>query len=66
VERYRRAHGEIALTMDAAAANRILLVLERLDQEGGLDPALGELREHIKTALVTKSSGDTDSAPSTE
>lgn len=66
VERYRRAHGEISLIMDAAAANRVLLVLERLDQEGGLDPALGELREHIKTALVTKSSGDTDSAPSTE
>lgn len=66
VERYGRAHGKISVVMDASAANRILLVLERLDQEGGLEPALGELREHIKTALVTKSSGDTDSAPSTE
>lgn len=66
VERYGRSHGKISVVMDASAANRILLVLERLDQEGGLEPALGELREHIKTALVTKSSGDTDSAPSTE
>jgi hypothetical protein len=50
--------------MSAADANRTLLALEHLDQESGLDPALTELRESIKAALVTKSSGDTDSAPS--
>jgi hypothetical protein len=66
VERYSAAHGEVALRMDAPEANRILLAIERLDQEGGLDPAFGDLRERLKTALVTKSSGDTDSAPSTE
>lgn len=54
----------IALKMDAAEANRVLLALERLDQDSGLEPALAALREHMKTALVTKSSGDTDSAPS--
>jgi hypothetical protein len=52
--------------MSAADANRTLLALEHLDQGAGLDPALTELRESIKAALVTKSSGDTDSAPSTE
>jgi hypothetical protein len=66
VERYRSAHGEIAVKMDAGAANRVLLALERLDQEGGLEPSLATLRETLKAALVTKSSGDTDSAPSTE
>lgn len=66
VEPYRSAHGEIALRLDAPEANRILLTLERLDQEGGLDPALATLRETLKEALVAKSSGDTDSAPSTE
>lgn len=66
VEPYRSAHGEIALRLDAPQANRILLTLERLDQEGGLDPALATLRETLKEALVAKSSGDTDSAPSTE
>jgi hypothetical protein len=66
VEPYRSSHGEIALRLDAPEANRILLTLERLDQEGGLDPALATLRETLKEALVTKSSGDTDSAPSTE
>lgn len=64
VERYSHSHGEIRILMDAAQVNRILLALERLDQSGGLDPALAELREHLKTAIVTKSSGDTDSAPS--
>jgi hypothetical protein len=64
VERYRSGHGEIAVKMDAGAANRVLLALERLDQEGGLEPSLATLRETLKAALVTKSSGDTDSAPS--
>jgi hypothetical protein len=66
VERYRSAHGEIALKLGAPEANRLLLALERLDQEGGLDPSLAMLRETLKEALATKSSGDTDSAPSTE
>ena len=63
-DRYASTRGEIAVRMDAPAANRVLLALSRLDQEGGLDPALDELADRIKTALVTKSSGDTDSAPS--
>lgn len=66
MDRYTRAHRDIAVVLDAAAANRILLALEHLDQDGGLEPSLGELRETIKAALVAKSSGDTDSAPSTE
>lgn len=66
VEPYRSAHGEIAVKLDASQANRLLLALERLDQDGGLEPSLAELRETLKEALVTKSSGDTDSAPSTE
>jgi hypothetical protein len=66
VERYRTAHGDIALRMDAGEANRMLLALERLDQDGGLEPSLADLREMLKAALVNKSSGDTDSAPSTE
>jgi hypothetical protein len=66
ITRYGGAHGEISLRMGAPEANRILLAIERLDQEGGIDPAFGVLRERLKTALVTKSSGDTDSAPSTE
>ncbi len=64
ISRYDAAHGTLAVRMDAPQANRILLALERLDQAGGLDPALAQLREHLKTALVRKSSGDTDSAPS--
>ncbi|HEV3154703.1 MAG TPA: hypothetical protein VGZ02_12935 [Candidatus Baltobacteraceae bacterium] len=64
VDRYNREHGEIAIHLDAPAANRILLALEHLDQGGGLEPALDDLRQSIKVALVTKSSGDTDSAPS--
>lgn len=67
VDRYHSAHGEIAVRVDAAEANRLLLALERLDQDGGgLEPSLATLRETLKAALVTKSSGDTDSAPSTE
>ena len=66
VERYRSAHGEIAVKLDAAEANRLLLALEHLDQDGGLEPSLATLRETLKAALVTKSSGDEDSAPSTE
>lgn len=63
---YRSAHGAIGIEMDSAQANRLLLALERLDQDaGGMDPSLAELRETLKAALVTKSSGDTDSAPST-
>ena len=65
-ERFTRSHGEVTIHMDAPAANRILLALEHLDQDGGIEPALGELRENIKLALATKSSGDTDSAPSTD
>jgi hypothetical protein len=64
--RYETPHGEIAVRMDAPQANRLLLAIERLDQDGGLDPAFGDLRDRLKTALVNKSSGDTDSAPSTE
>jgi hypothetical protein len=66
IERYRTAHGDIALRIDAGEANRLLLALERLDQDGGLEPSLANLRETLRAALVTKSSGDTDSAPSTE
>ena len=65
-ERFNLSHGEIAIHLDAPAANRILLALQHLDQDGGIEPALGELRESIKLALVTKSSGDVDSAPSTD
>lgn len=64
VERYAGSHGEIAIRMGAPAANRILLALEMLSQERGLDPAIEELRDLITAALTTKSSGDTDSAPS--
>lgn len=64
VTRYETAHGQIAVRMSAPQANRVLLAFERLDQAGGLDPALAQLRERLKTALVSKSSGDTDSAPS--
>ncbi len=66
IGRYGTPRGHVSLRIGAPEANRILLALERLDQEAGLDPALAELREHLKTALTTKSSGDTDSAPSTE
>jgi len=66
VDRFSAAHGQIAIRLDAPSANRVLLAFERLDQQSGLDPALAELREALKRALVTKSSGDTDSAPSTE
>jgi hypothetical protein len=57
---------EIVIRSDAARANRLLLALERLDQQGGLDPALAELRDELRQGLVKKSSGDVDSAPSTE
>ncbi len=57
---------EIVIRSDASRANRLLLALERLDQQGGLDPALAELRDELRQGLVKKSSGDTDSAPSTE
>ncbi|HEV2261462.1 MAG TPA: hypothetical protein VGR69_04125 [Candidatus Rubrimentiphilum sp.] len=66
VERFSAAHGTLAVRLDAPEANRVLLALERLDQQSGLDPVLAELREALRGALVTKSSGDTDSAPSTE
>jgi hypothetical protein len=62
--RYTAAHGTISLSLDAPNANRLLLAIERLDQLGGIDPALADLRERLKRALVLKSSGDTDSAPS--
>ncbi|HEX5275592.1 MAG TPA: hypothetical protein VFW34_09985 [Candidatus Rubrimentiphilum sp.] len=57
---------EIVIRSDAARANRLLLALERLDQQGGFDPALAELRDELRQGLVKKSSGDLDSAPSTE
>ncbi len=56
----------VRLELDAAQANRLLLALERLDQSGGIDPALAQLREQLKSGLVQKSSGDVGSAPSTE
>jgi hypothetical protein len=62
--RYARAGGEIEIRMDAGVANRVLLALEHLDQRHGLEPVLAELRETVRSALSTKSSGDTDSAPS--
>jgi hypothetical protein len=65
MQRYSSVHGEIAVKLDASDANRLLLALERLDQDGGgLEPSLATLRETLRAALVTKSSGDTDSAPS--
>lgn len=64
VEQYDRAHGTIAIRLNPADANRLLLALQHLDQHDGLDPSLATLRESLKAALVTKSSGDTDSAPS--
>lgn len=55
----------MVIALDLGYANRLLLVLERLEQRGtGLDPALAELREKIRGGLTDKSSGDTDSAPS--
>ena len=57
---------EIVIRCDAARANRLLLALENLDQQGGLDPALGELRDELRQGLVKKSSGDVGGAPSTE
>lgn len=65
-DRFSAAHGQIAIRLDAPGANRVLLALERLDQQSGLDPALAELRQALRQALIAKSSGDTDSAPSTE
>lgn len=64
VDRYGKAGGDIAIRMSAADANSTLLALEHIDQSAGLDPVLAKLRESIKAALVTKSSGDTNSAPS--
>jgi len=65
MERYSSSHGGITVKLDAADANRLLLALERLDQDdGGLEPSLATLRETVRAALVTKSSGDTGSAPS--
>ncbi len=64
VERFEGAGGSIAIKLHGGDANRLLLALERLDQQGGLDPALARLRESLRAGLVTKSSGDTDSAPS--
>ena len=62
--RYSRAGGEIAIRIDAGVANRLLLALEHLDQQHGLEPVLADLRETVRSALSTKSSGDIDSAPS--
>jgi len=57
---------EIVIRSDAPRANRLLLALERLDQESGLDPALAELRDELRQSLVSKSSGAVDGATSTE
>ncbi len=54
IELYGSARGEIAVRMGAPEANRLLLAMERLDQEGGLDPAFGDLRERLKTASGRK------------
>lgn len=62
--RYSRAGGEITLRLDAGVANRLLLALEHLDQQHGLEPVLADLRETVRSALSMKSSGDVDSAPS--
>ena len=66
VEPFREAHGFLTLKIDAAMANRLLIALEHLDQSSGLDPALSTLREELRAGLVSKSSGDVHSAPSTE
>lgn len=64
---FYESHGEITLRMDAPKANRLLLAIEALDERTpGVDPALDELRQELRGALASKSSGDTDSAPSTE
>ena len=52
------------IRLDGGTANRVLLALERLEQDDRLDPVLGDLRYAVKYALQDKSSGDTDSAPS--
>lgn len=66
IEQHRAAHAGIGLRLDAGAANRVLTEIEHLDQQGGIAPALADLRERLKAALALKSSGDTVSAPSTE
>ncbi len=38
VERFEGAGGSIAIKLHGGDANRLLLALERLDQQGGLDP----------------------------
>lgn len=62
--RYGAANDDVVVTMDAGTANRLLLALEMIDQRSGLDPVLAELRENVRASLSTKSSGDTDGAPS--
>ena len=66
VDPFSAARGQLAIRLDAPETNRLLLALERLEQQGGLDPALAELRDALRQGLVKKSSGDTDSSPSTE
>jgi len=61
---YGAAGDDVIVSMDAGTANRLLLALERMDQRSGLDPVLADLRENVRASLSTKSSGDTDSAPS--
>ena len=60
----RYAGTDVAVSMDPGTANRLLLALEHLDQQHGLDPVLADLRETVKSALSTKSSGDVSGAPS--
>ncbi len=48
VERYQNAHGDIIVKMDAGSANRVLLALERLDEESGLEPSLAQSAKRSK------------------
>ena len=66
VEPFSEAHRFVTLKIDAGMANRILTAIEHLDQSSGIDPALSSLREELRAGLAAKSSGDTDSSPSTE
>jgi hypothetical protein len=68
IERFdSELHGALPLTIDTAAANRILLALEMLEQrDTRLDPSLDELRSRLRDALVEKASGAPRGTPFTE
>lgn len=55
--RYSRAGAEITIRLDTGVANRLLLALEHLDQQHGLEPVLADLRETVRSALSTSDSG---------